>query len=62
MISEFKIRVDFELAMQNPVNDLLLANTLDACISQALEKWLEERRCLCSIPTVTVMRQSKGLT
>lgn len=62
LINEFRVRVDFELAMRAPVDDTLLTISIETVINQALEKWLEDRRALCSSPAVTVMRQPKELS
>jgi hypothetical protein len=59
LISEFQVQIDFELAIANPVDDQLIANSLSAVVNSALEAWLAQRRCLCSIPSVKVIRQPK---
>jgi hypothetical protein len=59
LISEFQVRIDFELAIVNPVDDELLATSLDAAINAALDSWVAQRRCLCSLPKVTLRRQPK---
>lgn len=59
LISEFQVQIDFELAIQNPVDDQQLATSLDEVVNAALTFWLEKRRCLCSIPSVKLIRQPK---
>lgn len=59
LISEFQVQVDFELAIQNPVDDDRLAVSLSEVINSALSVWLKDRRCLCSIPSVKLIRQPK---
>lgn len=60
LISEFQVQIGFELAIQNPVDDQQLATSLSEVINAALTVWLEKRRCLCSIPTVKLIRPPKG--
>ena len=59
LISEFQVQIDFELAIQNPVDDQQLATSLSESINIALDKWLAQRSCLCSIPSVKLIRQPK---